>query len=236
MPANNGLTVYNLPTNSGTLLKNTNGIAFTVVVAMHDTPTNTGDNDNYDWGFAPIPFKGLTTELVCGWGPGSSDLPPVNNGSPVWVVPLAGSTLYVDYDGDHAGPLTDSQGNQYDYATNVSALASVRLYDPDNDQTGMRIYTLNGVLIAGAWGEDSSVAGTSNPYLDLGYALTPLPRPVLTKESLLCFDCGGDGEPNLDDVLVYTVRLENKACCRSTTRYWTMKSRPSSSTSPTQLI
>ncbi|HQQ59958.1 MAG TPA: SdrD B-like domain-containing protein, partial [Kiritimatiellia bacterium] len=210
VPANNGLTVYNLPTNSGTLLKNTNGIAFTVVVAMHDTPTNTGDNDNYDWGFAPIPFKGLTTELVCGWGPGSSDLPPVNNGSPVWVVPLAGSTLYVDYDGDHAGPLTDSQGNQYDYATNVSALASVRLYDPDNDQTGMRIYTLNGVLIAGAWGEDSSVAGTSNPYLDLGYALTPLPRPVLTKESLLCFDCGGDGEPNLDDVLVYTVRLENK--------------------------
>ena len=68
------------------MLTSSDGRTFTVVVAMDDTPTNTGDNDWYDWGFAPIPSKGLTTELVCGWGPGDNGVPPANNGSPAWVV------------------------------------------------------------------------------------------------------------------------------------------------------
>ena len=72
------------------------------------------------------------------------------NGNPVWVTATKNTTLYVDYTGDRVGSLTDPQGGKYDEIRQVSALEVVRLFDPDKDQTGMRVYTLDGTLIAGA--------------------------------------------------------------------------------------
>jgi len=108
---------------------------------------------------------------VVGWGPGSSDLS--QNGSPVWVTPLAATRVYVDYNGDRNGPTNDPKGNKYDVAYDLAALQSQRVYDPDKDQTAMRLYTLDNVQIAAAWGEDPAVAGPANPYIDAGTTVIP---------------------------------------------------------------
>ena len=57
----------------------------------------------------------------------------------------------------------------------VSAYQSLRLFDNvnnDNDQTGARIYTIDGTKIAAAWGQDlsASVAGSA---FDLGTSISP---------------------------------------------------------------
>jgi len=102
--------------------------------------------------------------LAVGWAPGSNTVPPANNGSPVWVSAAAATTIYVDYDGNPAtGSLTDPNGNKYDVSYNVTALQSIRIYDPDKDQTGMRVYTVDGTGLAAYWGEDTSVAAPATP-------------------------------------------------------------------------
>ena len=54
-----------------------------------------------------------------GWGPGSSD--GTKNGSPVWVTPAKATRVYVDYNGDHNGALTDPNGNKYDVHYDLAA-------------------------------------------------------------------------------------------------------------------
>ena len=76
--------------------------------------------------------------------PGSAD--GTVDGSPVWVTALANTKLYVDYKGDHPGPLTDPNGNKYDTNFTVTALQSQKIYDPSKNQTGMRVYTVDGTL------------------------------------------------------------------------------------------
>lgn len=202
------LLALTLPLNSGTLLESTNGTPFFAICAM-DTAFGGQSGGDFDWGFAPMPFQGLTTEAVCGWGPGSSDLPPVNDGSPVWITPLSATRVYVDYGGDHQGPLTDPKGGKYDVAFDLAALQSQPVYPIDNDATAMRLYTLDGTLIAGAWGEDASRAEIGTPYLDMGYALVPSPVPVFSKTSRLVEDNLPSGL-SVGDVLEYTLRVDNR--------------------------
>ena len=166
-------------------------------------------NNVHDWGYSLVPKDFLSTEIVVGWGAGSSD--GTQNGSPVWITTVGTTTLYVDYNGDRLGGFTDVKGGQYDYKIDVTPMTVTRLWDPDKDQSGMRIYTLNGVLMTGAWGQDPASAGPAMPYLDLGNTLPNFPVPVLSKTSSLYTDANSNGIPNIGDVLQYTLTLDNRS-------------------------
>ncbi|MEA3341011.1 MAG: hypothetical protein U9R15_13695, partial [Chloroflexota bacterium] len=128
---------------------------------------------DYDWGFSGIPAKYLTRDYYVPWAPGTTDLS--DNGSPVWVTPLADdTTFYVDY-----SPLN----GDVDETFTLDVLAQQRISDTvDNDNTGMHIWATGEFAIA--WGEDPRTAGVSDPYLDMGFAILPLQQrwldPVLT--------------------------------------------------------
>lgn len=98
-------------------------------------------------GLQPGAGAGIVDDFLVGWAPGRdpySTSSPTTNVSPVWVTATRPTTIYVDYNGD-GGPLTNDCGT-YNFATNVGFLQSVKIYDPDRDQTGMRIFTCDGTL------------------------------------------------------------------------------------------
>jgi uncharacterized repeat protein (TIGR01451 family) len=203
--ASNGVLQYQVPQNSGAKFASTNGLPF---FAAEVVGANPSANNVHDWGFTLVPEGNLTTIAMVGWGPGSSDLS--QNGSPVWVTAVADTTLYVDFDGDRAGPLTDGNGDGYDTNLTISALQSLRIYDPDKDQTAMRVYTLDGTLITAAWGQDPAVAGAGNPFLDLGTTVLPFPQAVIRKASTLYTDNSPVGL-STNDVLEYTITIDNNS-------------------------
>lgn len=102
---------------------------------------STGDNQSWDWSYTLIPKPLLTPQVLVGLGIGRDPLSAVNmneNGNPIWVTTVgngqSNATVYVDYNGDNAGPYTDPNGHHYD--TNVVAreLQPLKIYDPDGDQ------------------------------------------------------------------------------------------------------
>ncbi len=194
-----------MPQSSGAHFSNSASKVFFAVGTVGAAPTA---NNVWDWGFSLVPEGNLTTLIVNGWGPGTSDL--TQNGSPVWVTPVAATTIYVDYNGDKAGPLTDAKGDKYDVAYSVAVLETKLLYDPDKDQTGMRVYTLDGTLITGAWGEDPAVAGPGNPFLDVGTTIPAYPVPKVVKSVALTNDTLPTG-PSPGDTLEYTITLDNNS-------------------------
>jgi uncharacterized repeat protein (TIGR01451 family) len=205
-----------MPVNSAANLTADNdffGVA-AVAAGSNNGGSSAEDNDTWDWGYTPVPTENLTPQLVVGWGPGADDAnnngTPDGNGSPVYVASTADTTVYVDYDGNAStGPLTDIAGNRYDLALNLRRLEQRKIYDPsgDMDQTGMKLYTLDGALLTGAWGEDPSEAGAGNPYLDLGTTIPPHPWPRVLKTSREMSDADGVYEPN--DIIEYTISVEN---------------------------
>jgi uncharacterized repeat protein (TIGR01451 family) len=204
-----GFYQFLMPQNSGGRFTSSGGAPF---FAMGTVGANPSANNVHDWGFNLVPSTDLTTELVVGWGPGSRDLS--QNGNPAWVTAVAPTTIYLDYNGDRAGSLTDPNGGFYDAALTVTALDVSRIYETaDKDQTALRIYTLDGTLLAGAWGQDPAVAGPAEPFLDVGTTIPNLPVPVLTKTVALVTDNGTSGlsvqtSPN-EDVVEYTITLRN---------------------------
>ena len=95
-------------------------------------------------------------------------------------------------------------------ATNLTALQVVALRDnSDNDQTGLRYYTLDGTVVLGAWGVDPQYAGTGNPYLDMGYAIPAYPAVVSRKNAALLIDVNGNGFPDAGDSLEYEIDVVN---------------------------
>ena len=193
-----------MPQNSGASFKGATGTRFDAIATVGATTTA---NNVYDWGFCLVPESDLTTVLVNGWGPGSSDLS--GNGSPVWVTASKATRLYVDYNGDGAGALTDPMGQKYDVHYDVAALQVQRIFDPDKDQTAMHVYTLDGTLVAGAWGEDPATAAAGNPYIDAGNTVPAFPLPVMTKTSSIIAP-GDPANPKVGDTVEYTVTLTNK--------------------------
>lgn len=165
-------------------------------------------NNVHDWGYALVPKDFLSTEVVVGWGAGSDD--GTQNGSPVWVTSAAATTIYIDYDGDRDGPLTDPSGRKYDVALPVTALTVSRVFDPDMDQSAMRLYTLDGTLITAAWGQDPATAGPARPFLDLGNTTPNYPVPLISKVSRIATDNSPAGL-SVGDVMEYTVTLDNKS-------------------------
>ena len=209
IPANGGAE-YPMPTNSGASFTSVAGENFTVLTVVATNPTNNPNgtlDSNYNWGYTPLPKGSLTTEADVGWAPGSQDYSV--NGSPVWVTPIANTTIYVVYRGTNT-PLTDPAGGKYSTNFVLSALQSKPIYVPGtNDQTGMRIYTLDNTLLSVAWGEDPAKAPTGNPGLDLGTSVLPFPIPEVTKASTIIHDVPPAGL-SLGDTILYTVATDNR--------------------------
>ncbi|RYD68665.1 MAG: DUF11 domain-containing protein, partial [Verrucomicrobiaceae bacterium] len=198
--------IYLMPQESGASFVNTTSKPFYAIATVGAEPTA---NNVHDWGFSLIQEADLTTTLSLGWGPGSSETGTNTvNGNPVWVTATKNTTIYVDYNGDRVGSLTDPLGGKFDDVRQVSALEVVRLFDPDKDQTGMRVYTTDGTLIAGAWGQDPATAGPGNPYLDAGTTIPSFPVPVIRKSSVIAVDNNTAGVSN-GDVLEYTITMDN---------------------------
>jgi uncharacterized repeat protein (TIGR01451 family) len=205
-----GVVRQRMPDGSGAHFYTTDGSGFFAIAAVDADSTN---NRQYDWGFSLVPGCFLTTQALIGWGPGVDPSSPdyqVENGSPVWVTPVSDTTVYVDYDGDPTtGPFTDPSGNQYDVSYPLNAFQRQRVFDPDGDQTGMLLYTVDGTDIAVAWGQDPSTAGVNNPYLDLGTTVPPLLGFAAAKGADLVNDADADGQVSPGDTLVYTITIQN---------------------------
>ncbi|MDO9104569.1 MAG: Ig-like domain-containing protein, partial [Methylovulum sp.] len=171
-------------------------------------------NQTHDWSYSLVPESYLTNKFVVAWGPGWNNTgggaAPTGtlNGSPVWVTSPTATTLYIDYNGD----------GTVDTTYNIKALESYRISDPDKDQSGLTVYTTDGTLITAAWGEDPSVAGAGNPYLDMGTTIMPFPDYVLKKESKeaspVIYGSGvsnGNGLMQLGEQIEYTISVTNRA-------------------------
>ncbi|MBI5775272.1 MAG: DUF11 domain-containing protein, partial [Verrucomicrobia bacterium] len=202
--ASNGVFQFQMPKLSGAAFTSVGGAKF---FAIGTVGANPAADTAYNWGYTPVPKDSLTTEAVLGWGPGSANL--TVNGSPVWVTPLAATTIYVDYNGDKNGPLTDVNGDKYDTNFTLAFLESKRIFDPDKDQTGMRVYTLDGTLISVVWGEDPDTASPGNPYIDAGTSVLPFPVPTVTKTAVITNDLNPPGL-SIGDTIEYAVTVDNR--------------------------
>ena len=205
IPGTNGVYQFQMPVSSGASFISAGGQNFFAICTV---AANNSADTSYNWGFTLVPKAALTTKGVVGWGPGSAD--GTVNGSPVWVTSLANTTVYVDYKGDHAGPLAYTNGGNiiyYDTNFTVSALQTLKVYDPSKNQTGMQVFTVDGTLLTAAWGEDPDVASPGNPYIDAGTTVIPFPTPVLFKSVTNLSSSSG---LHIGDTLQYSVQVDNK--------------------------
>ncbi len=178
-------------------------------------PGSTGDGSaTFDWGFGLVPTSLLTTKAVLGWAPGNSANPPSatvgdRDDDPVWISTLGDTDLFIDFDGNPAtGALTaGSCDGNYDELRPVLAYTSNRIIDVDGDMTGARIFTCNGVKLAGAWGEDPANAATGAPGYDAGYAMIPSTAMIVDKTAGTAIDANGDGRIGPGDTLEYVVSI-----------------------------
>jgi uncharacterized repeat protein (TIGR01451 family) len=151
---------HKVPTDSAVILTGTNDIN---VIGAADT-----EGGSYEWGFNLVPSNLLASEYYVGWAPGTSDVSPSNNCSPVWVTATQDNTsVSVDY-----GPANGT----IDVTYNVDQMESIRIYDPDHVNTGMNL--IASAPIAVAWGEAGldelgTACVATAPNMDLGYTVVP---------------------------------------------------------------
>lgn len=176
-----------------------------------------------EWGALLIPEQDLTPSVVVGWAPGSDNVPPTNNYSPVWVTAVGNTTLYIKYDGNTTAatvppktgctpacaPGVTPSGNYFDASIVLTPLQAQRIYDPDFDMTGARIWTEDGTRIAAAWGQDSSVAPGGLPAMDIGTTVLPFPSLTAYKSASIFGDYNGNGGLDPGEVILYTIRVNN---------------------------
>jgi hypothetical protein len=178
-----------------------------------------GNNQNWDGGFTLVGRPSLTTQVLLSLGIGRdpySATNPNENGNPLWITTSGNGhspeRVYVDYDGDNAGPLADPNGNRYDVHFDLRELQQQKIFDPDGDQSGMLVYTLNpAVRIAAAWGQDPTVASIAQPGLDVASLVPPLREGEAGKKSNLVGDADGDGFVSAGDMLEYDIRAVSNA-------------------------
>ena len=95
----------------------------------------------YDWGYGLLPLDRLTTQVLVGWAPGCTTFSGPNecfdqttpsdgtqgrSRTPVWVMPVANTTVYVDLNGSGIN-CPNGLGSEYSFA--ASALTSYPLVD-----------------------------------------------------------------------------------------------------------
>ena len=172
----------------------------------------------HNWGFNMIPETSLTTSVVVGWSPGTTD--KQRDANPVWVTPARqvgdpATTIYVDYDGNPAtGPLIDPLGNHYNVAFVVQPLQSQKIFSPgpagSYDHTGWRVYTTDNTRIAVVYGQDGASSSANQPTeLDLGTTVLPFPSLVAYKSAELIGDFNNNGGIDPGELLQYTIKVHN---------------------------
>jgi LPXTG-site transpeptidase (sortase) family protein len=205
----NGTYRFEMPLLSGAHFY-TSGAPFQAVGGM-DTSL-TGADQTYDWGYTLVPDTWLTTAFVAGWAPGTADY--TGNGSPVWVTAIKPTTIYVDYGAPSpVGGFTDPNGKSYNVSYPLGKYESLQIKGVGNTQTGMKVWTVDGTSITGAWGEDPKTASAGTPFLDVGYTIPPLPMVTLTKAAALASgggDINGNGKVDAGDTIQYSLTVENK--------------------------
>lgn len=218
--------ILDQPTNGTAAQFSTDGAPFYAFSTTDSASSTTGNNQAWDWGFSLIPQESLTPQLIIGLGIGQDPTitPQTENGNPVWVTTVGNGdnyvTVYVDYNGDNAPGTADPNGNYYDASYNVRELDQLKLFDPDGDQTAMVVYVLDtNVRLAGAWGQDPTVATAGAPGLDVGTGVPPMPLWGNGKDGTLYDDpstpgvvdgdLDGDGVLSPGDVVLYTITINN---------------------------
>ncbi len=200
------------------------------VVVVDSTTENGSLGTDFDWGYSLIAVDNLSSQVVVGFGQGRNSTPPAtpNNGNLAFVTAVTDTVVYVDLNQDGLPDPVDLNG---DDAINtiavfgvpgwnepLSALGiplqrgqSLRIGDPvDYDMMGALIYTADlSQKIAVSWGQDPCAAQASNPYLDLGYTVLPVPIPSMTKVDELAQDADTSGDVSPGDVMSYTIVLFN---------------------------
>ncbi len=213
-----GIATYTMVAGSGAHLYTTGAYAGKKFFAIASVDWNA---QAYDWGYTLIPEASLTPAVVLGWAPGSDPYatPPLLDVSKLWVTPVAGTTVYVDYDGDPTtGPSTvtipglppPDNHVHYDTFYTLTALQSQRISDAgDLDLTGARVFTVDGVRLAAAWGPDPATGTTGLPALDLGTTVLPFNSLTAYKYSRLLGDFNGNGGIDPGEVIEYSIRVHN---------------------------
>lgn len=189
---------YLVPVGSGVRLSSP-GNPFVAVSATGSTinPANPTLNRThwFDWGYSLVPTSSLTSLVVVGWGDGAPGIGATTR-SPIWVTPLADTTIRVESDPNSVG---------YEQTIPALAFQSVAIIDTDDqDMTGARIDTNDQTLISVAWGQDPSHDECCAAY-DLGSAVLPTTSLVVTKNHLIANDLNSDGNVNPGDVIEYTI-------------------------------
>ncbi len=160
---------------------NPTGESFTAIEIVDSyTPGGGGNSGStFDWAFNLISEARLTDFTTIAWAPGSTD--GTRNDNPIWVTPAGNTTIYVKYNGNIVSGGTASPcGFYYDVSYTLNALDYKRLLDAgDNDQSGLAVFTCNGVKLAAVYGEDPSTANTANPSWDVGSTLQPFCKQKL---------------------------------------------------------
>jgi hypothetical protein len=155
--------------------ENLDGESFVAIEIADSYSPGTGANDGSttDWGFNLISESRLTDFASVAWAPGATN--NSRNDNPIWVTPTANTTVYVKYDGDVInGPLVSPCGIKYDVSLPLNALTHTRIKDPnDGNQSGIAVYTCDGVKIAAVYGEDPSTALAGSPSWDVGSTMQP---------------------------------------------------------------
>jgi uncharacterized repeat protein (TIGR01451 family) len=191
-----GIFRYTMPLNSGALFQSTDGRNFFAISSSDD------EGQRSEWGHSLLPAVNLAPAVKVGWAPGqiAPGPPPAENSSPIWVTAASATTLNVDWDDD----------GTVDATVPITPFQSVRLFDTsDGDQTGARVFTTDGTLIAAAWGQDASVSSPAAPALDLGTLVLPAPDVTILKNSSLATDVNGNGLLDPGDTLLYTLFVLN---------------------------
>ncbi len=149
---------------------------------------------------------------------GEIELLTTENSAPVWLTagyPTGSSStgsisICIDYNGD-GGSNIDLNGVAYDLQQTINEFQRIKVYDPDGNQTGMRIWVCDGsdALLAGAWGQDPATASGASPAIDLGVGL-PNGIPFASSK---CVDLSKDYNNNdlFDecDEVIYSISIRN---------------------------
>ena len=216
-----------MPESSGAHIYSNGGSFYAVAVV----DANGSENNSHDWGFALIPEDRLYNQVVsvsfadgddpfatfCRTPDNSKNI-LAENSSPVWLTanhPTGSSgaatvQVAIDFDGD-GGPLVDAVGLRYDSLLTINILESRQVYDPDGDQTGMRIWVLNNedVLLATAWGQDPSSASATEPAMDFGYTISNGLAISTFKEHSYLVDSNNDNKLGGVDEVAFSILVKN---------------------------
>jgi hypothetical protein len=196
--------------NQGTYLSSADH--FWGAVAVDSSTNGATAADDYDWGHSLIPESRLSSQVVVGDAPGNIAEPPTDNGNLAFVVAVTDTVIYVDLNQDGLPDPFDMNGDgdagdddvwgeaAWDEPLSglgvpIQAGQVLRVGDP-NDHDLLRALIFTPDLeehIAVAWGQDPCWAILSNPYVDLGYTILPVPIPSLSKVDDLAIDADLSG-------------------------------------------